>query len=76
MPLKANDCHNHLKLKIKAQICYFLLFLPVFFAKIRFFPETAKQNPGKLSAGLNKPLYHKANSQICMIWLVGGFFVC
>lgn len=24
----------------------------------------------------NKPLYHKANSPICMIWLVGGFFVC
>lgn len=34
MPLKANDCHNHLKLKIKAQICYFLLFLSVFFVKI------------------------------------------
>ena len=26
MPQKANDCHNHLKLKTKAQICYFLLF--------------------------------------------------
>jgi len=26
MPLKANDCHNHLKLKIKASFCYFLLF--------------------------------------------------
>lgn len=33
MPLKANDYHNHLKLKTKAQICYFLLFLSVFFAK-------------------------------------------
>jgi len=26
MPQKAKDCHNHLKLKTKAQICYFLLF--------------------------------------------------
>ena len=34
MPLKANDYHNHLKLKTKAQICYFLLFLSVFFNKI------------------------------------------
>lgn len=34
MPLKANDYHNHLKLKTKAQICYFLLFLSVFFRKI------------------------------------------
>ena len=34
MPLKANDCHNHLKLKIKAQICYFLLFISVFFKKM------------------------------------------
>lgn len=33
MPLKANDYHNHLKLKTKAQICYFLLFLSVFFQK-------------------------------------------
>ena len=33
MPLKANDYHNHLKLKTKAQICYFLLFLSVFFLK-------------------------------------------
>ena len=33
MPLKANDYHNHLKLKTKAQICYFLLFLSVFFYK-------------------------------------------
>lgn len=33
MPLKANDYHNHLKLKTKAQICYFLLFLSVFFVK-------------------------------------------
>ena len=33
MPLKANDYHNHLKLKTKAQICYFLLFLSVFFEK-------------------------------------------
>ena len=35
MPLKANDYHNHLKLKTKAQICYFLLFLSVFFPKNR-----------------------------------------
>ena len=34
MPLKANDYHNHLKLKTKAQICYFLLFLSVFLPKI------------------------------------------
>jgi hypothetical protein len=34
MPLKANDYHNHLKLKTKAQICFFLLFLSVFFLKI------------------------------------------
>ena len=33
MPLKANDYHNHLKLKTKAQICYFLLFLSVFFVE-------------------------------------------
>ena len=26
MPLKANGCHKHLKLKIKASFCYFLLF--------------------------------------------------
>ena len=26
VPLKANGCHNHLKLKIKASFCYFLLF--------------------------------------------------
>ncbi|KXA43159.1 hypothetical protein HMPREF3226_00512 [Prevotella corporis] len=37
MPLKANDCHNHLKLKIKAQICCFLLFLSVFYLKIQSF---------------------------------------
>ena len=34
MPLKASDYHNHLKLKTKAQICYFLLFLSVFLRKI------------------------------------------
>ena len=39
MPLKANDYHNHLKLKTKAQICYFLLFLSVFFEKIRWFAD-------------------------------------
>ena len=33
MSLEANDCHNLLKLKIKAQVCYFLLFLSVFFNK-------------------------------------------
>jgi hypothetical protein len=33
MPQKANDCHNHLKLKTKAQICYFLLFYSFFFRK-------------------------------------------
>ena len=33
MSLEANDCHNLLKLKIKAQVCYFLLFLSVFFKK-------------------------------------------
>lgn len=33
MPLKANDYHNHLKLKIKAQICYFLPFEALFFEK-------------------------------------------
>ena len=35
MPLKANDYHNHLKLKIKAQICYFLPFEALFFTKTR-----------------------------------------
>ena len=35
MSLEANDCHNLLKLKIKAQVCYFLLFLSVFFSKIK-----------------------------------------
>lgn len=39
MPLKANDYHNHLKLKTKAQICYFLLFLSVFFHKNTLFYE-------------------------------------
>ena len=35
MSLEANDCHNLLKLKIKAQVCYFLLFLSVFLLKIK-----------------------------------------
>lgn len=35
MSLEANDCHNLLKLKIKAQVCYFLLFLSVFLSKKR-----------------------------------------
>jgi len=43
MPQKANDCHNHLKLKTKAQICYFLLFLSVFFSKISGEEKTKKQ---------------------------------
>jgi hypothetical protein len=38
MPLKANDYHNHLKLKTKAQICYFLLFLSVFLSEISCLP--------------------------------------
>jgi len=37
MPLKANDYHNHLKLKIKAQICYFLPFEALFFRKTLYF---------------------------------------
>jgi len=40
MPLKANDYHNHLKLKIKAQICYFLPFEALFFTKTPYFDLT------------------------------------
>ena len=34
MPLKANGCHNHLKLKIKASSVIFLLFWTLFSVKI------------------------------------------
>ncbi len=38
LPTKANDCHNHLKLKTNALICYFFAFLGVLFSgKYRVF---------------------------------------
>jgi len=40
MPQKANDCHNHLKLKTKAQICYFFAFLVILFPKNLVFPAS------------------------------------
>ena len=52
MSLEANDCHNLLKLKIKAQVCYFLLFLSVFFSKITPSLFTIKEG----STAFPKPL--------------------
>ena len=73
MPLKANDYHNHLKLKTKAQICYFLLFLSVFFIKITPSLFTIKEGStshlGLLPSGeKRKPLLLVARNHF-ILWL-------